>query len=75
MATIQTAQEAKGSREGRGKSALLTAALVFPAGLWYLVLLVAPLLIVFVFSFGNRARNGGWEPAFTLDNYSTLPLS
>ncbi|HEX5826491.1 MAG TPA: ABC transporter permease, partial [Candidatus Limnocylindrales bacterium] len=24
------------------------------------------------FSFGNRARNGGWEPAFSFDNYQRL---
>jgi spermidine/putrescine transport system permease protein len=41
-----------------------------PAGLWYAVLLVAPLLIVVVFSFGQRARNGGYAPAFVLDNYT-----
>jgi spermidine/putrescine transport system permease protein len=56
----------------RSLSALLTTALVFPAGLWYLVLLVAPLVIVTVFSFGNRARNGGYEAAFTFDNYARL---
>jgi spermidine/putrescine transport system permease protein len=53
----------------RGLNALLTTALIAPAGLWYLVLLVAPLAIVVVFSFGNRAKNGGWEPAFSFDNY------
>jgi spermidine/putrescine transport system permease protein len=72
MAAVQTAAEAKGGREGRGKSALLTTILIFPAGLWYALLLVAPLLIVLVFSFGNRAKNGGWSPAFTLDNYTRL---
>jgi spermidine/putrescine transport system permease protein len=72
MAAVQTAAEAKGGREGRGKSALLTTILIFPAGLWYALLLVAPLLIVLVFSFGNRAKNGGWSPAFTLDNYARL---
>ncbi len=56
----------------RGLNALLTTLLIAPAGLWYLLLLVAPLAIVTVFSFGNRARNGGWEPAFTLDNYLLL---
>ena len=70
-AVVQTAEEAKGVR-GRGKAALLTTALVFPAGLWYVVLLVAPLVIVTIFSFGNRAKNGGWDPAFTLDNYARL---
>ena len=46
--------------------------LIAPAGLWYLVLLVAPLAIVFVFSFGVRASNGGYAPAFTFDNYVRL---
>ena len=53
----------------RLRSRLLTAALLAPAGLWYLVMLVLPLAIVGVFSFGIRARNGGYEPAFVLDNY------
>ncbi|OGO59398.1 MAG: ABC transporter permease [Chloroflexi bacterium RBG_16_72_14] len=53
-------------------SALLTTALVFPAGLWYLALLVAPLLIVVVFSFGTRATNGGYEPGLVLNNYERL---
>jgi spermidine/putrescine transport system permease protein len=56
----------------KAKGALLTTALVFPASLWYLVLLVAPLAIVTVFSFGVRAPNGGYSPAFTLDNYIRL---
>jgi spermidine/putrescine transport system permease protein len=57
------------AQPSRVRSRLLTAALLTPAGLWYLVLLVAPLLIVVVFSFGVRARNGGYAPAFVLDNY------
>jgi spermidine/putrescine transport system permease protein len=56
------------SRTGRLRSALLTTALLAPAGLWYLLLLVAPLVIVVIFSFGVRARNGGYEAAFVLDN-------
>jgi spermidine/putrescine transport system permease protein len=47
----------------------LTGLLVVPASLWYLVLLVVPLLIVVVMSFGEKSRLGGYEPAFTLDNY------
>ena len=69
MAEPTTATEPGGRRS---LSALLTTALVFPAGLWYLVLLVAPLVIVTVFSFGNRAKNGGYDAAFTFDNYSRL---
>jgi len=56
----------------RGASALLTTVLVLPTGLWYFVLLVAPLAIVTVFSFGVRAKNGGYDPAFTFDNYIKL---
>jgi spermidine/putrescine transport system permease protein len=53
----------------RLRSRLLTGALLFPAGLWYLVLLVAPLAIVVIFSFGTRAKNGGYQPGFVFDNY------
>ena len=53
----------------RLRSGLLTTLLLLPAGIWYLVLLVAPLVIIIVFSFGTRARNGGYAPAFVFDNY------
>ena len=52
------------------RSGLLTTALLLPASLWYLVLLVAPLVIVVVMSFGTPSRIGGFEPVFSLDNYS-----
>src|SRR5258705_4132221 len=55
---------------GRLRSGLLTTLLLLPAGLWYLILLVAPLVIIVVFSFGTRARNGGYAPALVLDNYA-----
>jgi spermidine/putrescine transport system permease protein len=48
---------------------LLTGALMAPATLWYVVLLVMPILIVLLFSFGSRTRTGGYEPGFSLDNY------
>jgi spermidine/putrescine transport system permease protein len=54
----------------RLRSGLLTAVLLLPAGMWYLVLLVAPLVIIIVFSFGTRARNGGYAPGFVFDNYA-----
>src|SRR6188472_1163005 len=54
----------------RLRSGLLTTLLLFPAGLWYLVLLVAPLVIIVVFSFGTRAKNGGYSPALVFDNYA-----
>jgi spermidine/putrescine transport system permease protein len=72
VATVDSAvtASAKPAQPGRLRSNLLTAALIAPTGLWYVLLLVAPLAIVFVFSFGTRARNGGYEPAFVLDNYT-----
>lgn len=57
------------ARTSRLRGRLLTTLLVAPAAIWYAVLLVAPLAIVVIFSFGVRARNGGYEPAFVADNY------
>ena len=70
-ATTAPSQAAPDSpRFGRLRGSLLTGLLVFPAALWYLLLLVAPLAIVVIFSFGVRAKNGGYDPAFVLDNYA-----
>ena len=49
------------------------ALLLLPAGLWYALLLVAPLLVLLVFSFGTRGPNGGYVPGFTLDQYTQIP--
>jgi spermidine/putrescine transport system permease protein len=54
---------------GRWRARLLTGVLVAPAFAWYLILLVAPIVIVVLFSFGQRGKTGGYVPAFTLDNY------
>lgn len=35
-------------------------------------LLIVPLMVVLVFSFGERAPAGGYAPAFTFDNYLNL---
>jgi spermidine/putrescine transport system permease protein len=70
VATATPTTVAEPARPGRFRNAVLTGALLFPAGLWYLLLLVAPLAIVVIFSFGTRARNGGYEPAFVWDNYA-----
>ena len=64
-----TQHETEPARPGRFRNGLLTTLLVGPAALWYLVLLVLPLAIVVVYSFGTRAKNGGYEPGFVLDNY------
>jgi spermidine/putrescine transport system permease protein len=46
--------------------------LLGPAGLWYAALLVLPLAVVLVYSFGERGAAGGYEPAFTLAQYANL---
>ena len=48
------------------------ALLLLPAGLWYGLFLVAPLLVLLVFSFGIRAPNGGYVAGFTLDQYLAI---
>jgi spermidine/putrescine transport system permease protein len=57
---------------GRGRQSLLTGLLLLPAAFWYLVLLLVPLFLVFAISFGKRGPDGGYVPAFTLDNYRSL---
>ena len=47
--------------------------LLAPAGAWFFCMLVLPLVVVFVFSFGERGPAGGYVPAFTLDQYLNLP--
>jgi spermidine/putrescine transport system permease protein len=56
----------------RRSASLLTGALMLPASFWYLFLLVVPLALVVVYSFGERGTLGGYTPAFTLNNYATV---
>src|SRR5829696_6088314 len=71
MATVAEAAPTHAGRPRRSfRSAALTALLVLPASLWYLVLLVAPLGIIILFSFGVRGKNGGYAGGLTLDNYA-----
>ncbi len=51
----------------------VTAMLLLPTTLWFLLLLVMPLIVIVVFSFGERAPAGGYTPAFTLAQYANLP--
>ena len=51
---------------------LKTSLLLAPAVLWLLAMLVLPLLVVVVFSFGERAAAGGYSAAFTFANYANL---
>jgi spermidine/putrescine transport system permease protein len=57
---------------GGRRPALVSALLLLPAGFWYLVLLVIPLALVVVVSFGVRAPDGGYAPSFTFDNYAIV---
>lgn len=47
--------------------------LLAPAGLWFLVMLVVPLSVVLIFSFGERAPAGGVILSFTFEQYANLP--
>ena len=58
---------------GRWRSRVVTALLLGPTSAWYFLLLLAPLVILVAFSFGARAPEGGYAPAFQLDNYLELP--
>ncbi|MCP4981094.1 MAG: ABC transporter permease [Gammaproteobacteria bacterium] len=51
----------------------LTAALLTPTSLWFLVMLIFPLIVILVFSFGERAAVGGYAGGFTLEQYANLP--
>jgi spermidine/putrescine transport system permease protein len=57
---------------GRGKARLLTGLLVLPAAAWYLILLLMPLGLVILFSFGQRGPDGGYAGGFSFDNYATV---
>ena len=51
----------------------LTAALLAPAGVLFVFMLLVPMLVILVFSFGERAPAGGYQAGFTLENYANLP--
>jgi spermidine/putrescine transport system permease protein len=65
--------ESRNARRSAGSGRLTTALLLAPAGAWFLALLVLPLVVVLVFSFGERGPAGGYAPAFTVANYLNLP--
>jgi spermidine/putrescine transport system permease protein len=59
---------------GRGRAGgAVTALLLAPTTLWYLLLLVVPLGILIVFSLGTRTDVGGYSPGLTLQNYLDVP--
>jgi len=51
---------------------MVTAALLGPAAAWLFVFLVLPFIAIIVFSFGERAPEGGYQPAFTLAQFANL---
>ena len=70
MSAIAPAAPVRPARQPRSREGLLTTGLVLPAAAWYLILLVIPLAIVIIFSFGERGATGGYGGGFTLDNYA-----
>ncbi|WP_428030432.1 ABC transporter permease [Ancylobacter sp.] len=52
---------------------LVTALLLAPAAVWLFLFLVLPFVAIVVFSLGERAPAGGYQPAFTLAQYANLP--
>ncbi len=55
------------------RRSLVTALLLAPSTLWFVALLVMPLIVVLVFSLGERAPAGGYQAGFTIENYLNLP--
>src|SRR5262245_6430271 len=56
----------------RRQRASWTAVLLAPSTFWFGALLVLPLAVVLIFSFGERAPAGGYQAGFTLANYMNL---
>ena len=51
----------------------LTVALLAPGSAWFLIMLVMPLVVVAIFSFGERSPFGGYVASFTFEQYANLP--
>ncbi|GAG90331.1 unnamed protein product, partial [marine sediment metagenome] len=51
----------------------LTGALLAPTTLWFVFMLVLPLVVILIFSFGERAAVGGYGGGFTFEHYANLP--
>ncbi len=65
MAAIEIGVSRKGS--------WLTVALLTPTTAWFLIMLVMPLIVVVIFSFGERSQFGGYGGGFTFEQYANLP--
>lgn len=53
-------------------SRTVTFLLLAPAGVFLFFLLILPMAVMLVYSFGARADAGGYAPDFTFDNYLNL---
>lgn len=51
----------------------LTAALLMPTTMWFVFMLILPLIVILIFSFGERAAAGGYVASFTFEQYANLP--
>ena len=59
-------------RAYRERRSMVKAMLLLPTTLWFLLLLLMPLVVILVFSFGERSAVGGYAGGFTLANYLNL---
>jgi spermidine/putrescine transport system permease protein len=76
MTTASLAGGRKDEQERRFRSSrpgLVTALLLAPSTLWFLLLLVMPFIVILVFSFGELGPAGAYQPGLTLENYERLP--
>ncbi len=60
-------------KENSNSNRWLTAALLAPTTLWFMFMLILPLIVILIFSFGERAAVGGYAGGFTLEHYANLP--
>jgi spermidine/putrescine transport system permease protein len=60
-------------REDGKPNRWLTAALLAPTSMWFLCMLILPLIVILIFSFGERAPVGGYAGGFTFEQYANLP--
>lgn len=59
-------------RRADRRASLVTALLLAPTAVWFLILLIMPLLVLLVFSLGERGPVGGYQAALTLKQYASL---
>ncbi len=60
-------------REDSKPNNWLTAVLLAPTTMWFLFMLLLPLIVILIFSFGERAAVGGYAGGFTFEQYANLP--